>query len=115
MTSEYSEIYSRFYLRIKDYEMIALEEKVVNEMLSGYLRSTLSKPMVRRLFSSVVMDDDVEEIEYELRESLDEDSDKDFVEEVLATGMVVSWLDPKYHSTLLTSQFFSNSEQKFYA
>ena len=115
MTSEYSEIYSRFYLRIKDYEMIALEEKVVNEMLSGYLRSTLSKPMVRRLFSSVVMDDDVEEIEYELRDSLDEDSDKDFVEEVLATGMVVSWLDPKYHSTLLTSQFFSNSEQKFYA
>ncbi len=115
MTSEYSEIYSRFYLRIKDYEMIALEEKVVNEMLSGYLRSTLSKPMVRRLFSSVVMDDDVEEIEYELRDSLDEDSDKDFVEEVLSVGMVNCWASPRYHSTLLTSQMFSNSEQSFFS
>ena len=47
---EYNEIYSRFYLRIKDYEMSGLDEKLVKEMMNGYLRSTLSKPMVRRLF-----------------------------------------------------------------
>lgn len=115
MTSEYTDIYSRFFLRVKDYEMSGMEEKLVNEMLNGYLRSTLSKPMVRRLFQSISMDDDMEEIEYTLRESLDEDSDKDFIEEVLSLGMVCSWIDPRYHSTLLTSQFFSNSEQKFYA
>ena len=114
-SSEFDEIYSRFYLRVKDYEISGLEESLVKEMLKGYLKSTLSKPMVRRLFSTITMDEDIEEIEYELRNSLDEDSDKDFVEEVLATGMVVGWLDPRYHSTLLTSQFFSNSEQKFYA
>lgn len=57
-------------------------------MLNGYLKSTLSKPMVRRLFTSITSDDDVEEIEYELRDPLDDDSDKDFVEEVLATGCV---------------------------
>lgn len=50
MTSEYTDIYSRFFLRVKDYEMSGMEEKLVNEMLNGYLRSTLSKPMVRRLF-----------------------------------------------------------------
>lgn len=114
-SSEFDEIYSRFYLRVKDYEISGLKESLVKEMLNGYLRSTLSKPMVRRLFSTVSMDEDIEEIDYELRNSLDEDSDKNFVEEVLATGMVVGWLDPRYHSTLLTSQFFSNSEQKFYA
>ena len=114
-SSEFDEIYSRFYLRVKDYEISGLEESLVKEMLKGYLKSTLSKPMVRRLFSTITMDEDIEEIEYELRNSLDEDSDKDFVEEVLATGMVIGWLDPRYHSTLLTSQFFSNSEQKFYA
>jgi hypothetical protein len=110
MTSEYDEIYSRFYLRVKDYEMTGLKEQLVNEILSGYLRSTLSKPMVRRLFSIVSMDDDVEEIEYELREPLDEDSDKDFVEEILSIGMVSEWSSPRYHSTLLTSQMLSNSE-----
>ena len=114
-SSEYSEIYSRFYLRIKDYEMSGLDEQLVKNMLIGYLRSTLSKPMVRRLFQSLTIDDDIEEIEYELREPLDEDSDKDFVEEVLALGMTVEWCNPKYQSTLLTSQMFSNSEQKFYS
>ena len=115
MTSEYNEIYSRFYLRVKDYEMTGLKEQLVNEILGGYLRSTLSKPMVRRLFSIVSMDDDVEEIEYELREPLDEDSDKDFVEEILSIGMVSEWSSPRYHSTLLTSQMLSNSEQKYYS
>ena len=115
ITSEYDEIYSRFYLRVKDYEMIGLEEQLVKDMLNGYLRSTLSKPMVCRLFSSIELDDDIEEIEYELRDPLDNDADKDFVEEMLAIGMLVEWVSPRYHSTLLTSQFFSNSEQKWYS
>ena len=95
--------------------MSGLDEQLVKNMLTGYLRSTLSKPMVRRLFQSLTIDDDIEEIEYELREPLDEDSDKDFVEEVLALGMTVEWCNPKYQSTLLTSQMFSNSEQKYYS
>ena len=114
-SSEFSEIYSRFFLRVKDYEMSGMKEKLVNELLNGYLRSTLSKPMVRRLFQSISLDEDMGEIEYELKNSLDEDSDKDFVEEVLALGMVSEWASPKYHSTLLTSQLLSNSEQKFYS
>ena len=111
---ELNEIYSRFYLRVKDYDMVGMDEKIVNEMLGGYLRSTLSKPMVRRLFSQVTMDEDVEEVEFELREPWDEDSDIDFVEEVLSLGMLVAWIDPRYHSTLLTNQLLSNSEQKWY-
>ena len=67
MTSSYEEIFSRFYLRVKDYEIISLDEKIANEMLKGYLRQVVSKPMVRRLFSSVMMDDDIEEIDYTLR------------------------------------------------
>lgn len=115
MTSDYNDIFSRFRLRVKDYDMVGLEENIVKEMLNGYLKSTLSKPMIRRLFQSVSYDDDLEEVEYELRNSLDEDSDRDFVEEVLSLGMVNAWCSPRYHSTLLTSQLISNSEQKFYS
>ncbi len=115
MTSEYGEIYSRFYLRVKDYEMVEIGEKLANEILNGYLRSVVSKPMVRRLFQSITMDDDVEEIEYVMREPLDDDSDKDFVEEVLSVGMVSAWSSPRYHSTLLTSQLLTNSEQRFFS
>lgn len=112
---DYADVYSRFYLRVKDYEMVGLDEQMVDEMLKGYLKSTLSKPMVRRLFSSIDVDDDLGEIEFELRNPLDASSDRDFVEEVLALGCVEQWASPRYHSTLLTSQLLSNSEQTFYS
>ena len=115
MTSDFSDIYSRFYQRVIDYDIASLSEEVANEVLFGYMRSVASKPMVRRLFSSITIDGDSEEIQYELRQPWDDDSDKDYVEEILATGMVAEWAHPRYHSTLLTSQMFSNSEQKYYS
>lgn len=115
MTSEYSDIYSRFYLRVEDYNIVGLEKKLVENMMNGWMKSVLSKPYVRRLFATLDNDEDVEEIDYELKFPVSDEEDQDFVEELIATGMTVEWLRPKYNSTLLTSQFFSNSEQKFFS
>ena len=112
---EFDEVFSRFYLRVEDYKIAGLEEEIANEMLFGYMKSTISKPFIRRLFSSIVMDQDVEEIEYTMRESWGDVEDQDFVEELLALGMVVQWLSPQYHSMQNTSQFFSNSDLKFFS
>lgn len=79
------------------------------------MKQTLSKPYIRRLFLTMSVDDDLEEIEYEMKYATTEDEDLDFVEEVIALGMVVAWLEPKYNSTLNTSQFFSNTDLKFYS
>ena len=100
MTSEYQDIYSRFYLRVEDYNIVGL---------------TLSKPYVRRLFDTLTIDDDVEELEYTLKFPVSDEEDQAFVEELVVLGMVENWLEPRYHSTLNTSQFFSNNEQKFYS
>ena len=115
ITSEFDEIYSRFFIRVKDYDMAGYDENLAKEVLSGYVRSTLSKPIVRRLFSAIVVDDELGEIEYQLREPLDDISDKDFIEEVLSVGCVEAWAEPRYHSTLLTSQIFTSSEEKYYS
>ena len=115
MTSEYSDIYSRFLLRVTDYEIAGLDEELANSMMSSWMRSALSKPMVRRLFSSITLDDDIEEIEYELLNPWDDDTDKDFVEELISIGMVCEWVSPRYHSVLNTNQVFSNKEQSFYS
>ena len=115
MTSEYNDIYSRFLLRVTDYEFAGLDEKLAQEMMNGWMKATLSQPYIRRLFSSLTADDDVEEIEFELANPQDESSDQDFAEEIIAQGMVVSWLSPQYHSVLNTAQFYSNSEQKYYS
>lgn len=115
MTSEYENIYSRFLLRVTDYEFAGLKESLAQEMMNGWMKSTLSWPYIRRLFSFITADDDVEMIEFELAKPIDEQSDLDFAEEVIAQGMVVNWLSPQYHSVLNTAQFFSNSEQKYYS
>ena len=103
MTSEYSDIYSRFLLRVTDYDIAGLDETLANEMMNSWMRSVLSKPMVRRLFSSISFDDDIEEIEYVLVDPWDDDTDKDFVEELISIGMIVEWVSPKYHSILNTN------------
>ena len=89
MTSEFQDIFSRFYLRVEDYNIVGLEEDVVKEMLTGYLKAVAAKPLVRRLFSSIIVDEDIEEVEYTMRESWGESEDQDFVEELFALGMVV--------------------------
>ena len=115
MTSETADIFSRFYARVEDYQIIGLDQNIVEEMLNGYLKTTISNPFVRRLFKQVSFDQDVGEVEYVMRESWDSESDQDFVEEVLEFGMVVAWLSPKYQSTLLTAQMFTNKEQSYYS
>ena len=109
---EYSEIFSRFYLRVQDYKLGSMAEDTAKEILMGYLKQVISKPFVRKLFSSITADDDIEEIEFTMREPQDDAADIDFVEEVMVTGMTVEWLYPTVQSTVNTSQLFSNSEQK---
>ena len=57
--------------------------------MNGWMKATISRPYIRRLFSSLTVDDDVETLEFELSNSIDEDSDKDFADEVIAQGMVI--------------------------
>lgn len=115
MTSEFENIYSRFYLRITDYNLAGLSENIASEMMNGWMHATLSKPYVRRLFDQLTIDDDVEEIEYELKFPTSDGEDQDFIEQVIVMGMVIEWLQPQVNSVLNTAQMFSNSEQKFYS
>ena len=115
MTSEYDDIFSRFLLKVTDYDLPQIDEYLVNEMMAQWLHSTISTPYVNQLFASIKADDDVEEIEYELDYPTNEDSDQEFVEELLAEGLVVQWLRPQYRSVLNTKQVYSNGEQKYYS
>jgi len=43
--------------------------------MNGWMKSALSQPYIRRLFTSLMADDDVEEIEYEFANPTEESSD----------------------------------------
>lgn len=115
MTSEYEEIYSRFLTRVEDFKLAELGQRLAEEMMNGWMHSTLSKPYVRRLFSEMEIDDDNEQLNYDLKYQVSDEEDRDFVEELISLGMVVQWLTPQVNSVLNTAQFFSNAEQKFFS
>ena len=116
MTSTYNDIYSRFLIKIRDYEFAGLPEPNATEQMLEWLRSALSQPYIIRIFESISADDEIAEIEYTLTSSVNEYTDKNFVEELLGYQMVCEWLSPKLRTTTLLNQMVTNSkEQKFYA
>ena len=42
MTSDTSDIFSRFYSRVEDYKIAGLSQSVVEEMLNGYLKAVIA-------------------------------------------------------------------------
>lgn len=117
MTSNYQDIYSRFLIKIRDYEFANLTEADANEMMKEWLRSSLSKPQVRRIMTNLVCDEEIGQMSYDMTSpTVDEEADKDFVEELLATQIIVEWLQPRVKTTTLLNQMVTNSkESKFYS
>ena len=118
MTSSYNDIYSRFLIKVRDYEFAGLPEPNATEQMLEWLRSALSQPYIFRIFESETFaaDDEIAEITYTLTEPVNDYQDQNFVEELLAYQMIVEWLQPKVKTTTLLNQMITNSkEQKFYA
>lgn len=116
MTSAYQNIYSRFLIKVRDYEFAGLPEPNATEQMLDWLRSALSQPYIFRIFDSFSADDEIAEMEYVLTSTVNEYQDRNFVEELLAYQMVVEWVTPKVNNTPLTNQMITNSkEAKFYS
>ena len=116
MTSlDYNKVYSRLFGKIEAYDFISLPEEDIYDLLCGWLHSAVANPYVRRLFSSFNFDDLIQQMTYEMKYSIDDYSDEEFIIEILSIGMAVSWLEPKVHSFTNIAQFFGSKEEKFYS
>lgn len=108
----YSTLFSRVLNKINDPKELQLNE---NDLLSIYterLHSVVGKPRVRRLFSTLMLDDEIQEMTFTLNNSVDEDSDADFVLEILSLGMAIEWLQPQVDSVIHTSVMIGGKEEK---
>lgn len=115
MTSSYNDIYSRFLIKIRDYEFAGLNEPDATEQMLEWLRSALSQPYINRIFATFSADDEIAELEYTLTSSVNEYTDKNFVEELLGYQMVCEWLEPRVKTSTLINQMITNSkESKWY-
>lgn len=112
---KYNKVYSRLFTKIEAYDFIELSEDTLNEFLCNWLHSATANPYVRRLFKSFSADDEVQTITYEMKYSIDELTDEEFVVEVLAFGVAISWLEPKVNSITNIAQMFGSKDEKFYS
>lgn len=112
MTLPYETIFSRTRGRISDPKELSLDENDLLEIYTERLHNVIGKPRVRRLFSSIALDDEIQQINFTLNNSVDEASDIDFVTDLLILGMTIEWLQPQVDSILHTSVMIGGKEEK---
>ena len=115
MTLQYEDIFSLFLSKVTDYSFLEYDESFVRGQMVSWLHSSSSFPRLRVKFSTFDLSDEKAALSFDLKNSLDERSDCDFVADVLARGMVIAWLEPEVKNVLLTKQLLTGSEEKFYA
>lgn len=116
MTSiNYDVIFSYFLGKVKDFDFVKLDEPEVYELLSEKLHGASATPNVRRLFSSLTLDDNERILSFDMRYATDEIQDAEFITLLLSEQMVVEWLKPQLYSKVNTSQMFSTKEIKYYS
>lgn len=109
---EYEVIYNRFLSRAKDKKLASLSDRDYSEIMSDYLHNSLGNPFVRRIFESVVFDDDAEEFTYTLKTPMDSASDDEFVVGVLSQAMVIEWMKNNLDADLYLAMAIGGKEEK---
>lgn len=122
LSIEYENIYSRFLSLVEAYDLLeeftsgSDNEDSTDELMTEWLMSVKSNPRVRKIFKTLSLDKPIRTVNFELVNSLgDEQSDIDFVTEILGVGIAWKWVTPKYYSVLNACQMLSGKEVKFYS
>lgn len=111
----YDEIFSSFFTKVEAYDLVAENDEFIAELMCNWLRSSVYYPYVRKLFSSIELDDEERLITYELKRSIDDDADKQFLIDVLSYGVAYAWVQPKVNSITSIVQNFGTTDQKYFS
>ena len=115
MTLQYEDIFSIFLSKITDYSFLEYDENFVKGQMVSWLHSSTSSPRLRAKFSTLSLNDEEAVLRFVLKNSGGEETDIDFVADLLARGMVIAWLEPEVKNVLLTKQLLTSGDEKFFA
>ncbi len=111
----YEEIYSNFRGTVSDCKFINLDQFENMEVMQELLHKALAGGYVRKQFATLKLNDDSQILTFELRNTIDDDADKDFVISLAANYMVYEWAKQQVYKIDNTNQFVGGAEQKFYS
>lgn len=107
----YEEIYSRSYMKKYDPEFYNNKE-FAYETMKEWMHEIVAFPWVRKIFSSIILDDVLEELTFELVNSVDEQSDNDFVIKLFTDGFVICWMRPKIDTAINLATVIGGKDEK---
>ena len=113
----FNEIYSRFFSKVEAFDFLYEEAsaEALAAHMSEWIAATLSHPHIRKLFKTIEVNDEDGTITYEMNYEMDEYSDKQFLINVMAYGMVRAWLEPKVRSITNIVQNFGTSDGRWFS
>lgn len=111
----YEAIYSDFLGYVMDFSLVKFDTTTTTNMMKEWLHKSLAHPYIRRLFSTITLDDEIGLLNFELNTKVDEEADADFIRLITSKQMVVEWLEPHVKKTSLINQMFAGKEQKMFS
>lgn len=109
----YEEIYSQFYSKIDDPTFFKKYSKdEAYDLMRSWMHSVASLPFLKVRFSSIVLDDEILDLTFQLKNPVDEDSDNDFVKDIFAQGMVICWMQQKIDKAVSLATVVGTKEEK---
>lgn len=109
----YEEIYSQFYSKETAptfFKKYSRDEAY--ELMRNWLHSIVAVPYIRKCFSTITLDDEVLELTFELKNSIDEDSDNYFVKDIFAQGLVICWMQQQIDTAVNLASVIGGKEEK---
>ena len=79
----YDEIFNRFYNLMDDPNFYKLPQDFAYDRMRSWLHDAASKPYIKKKFSQLKLDDRLLELTYSLNNPSDQESDDDFVINIL--------------------------------
>lgn len=112
MTLSYETIFSRYMGIVDDTKELSLDESDLFEIYYERLHMILGDPRVAAKFSTITLDDDLEEINFILKNPVNDSSDTEFVTKLFVLGMSIEWLKPQIESLRYTLRMVGGKEEK---
>ena len=112
MVLSYETIFSRFRGMIDDPIELLLNIDDLYELYIERLHNVLGDSRIYAKTSSFTVDDELQEIDFELKNPVNDFADKEFITKVLSIGMVIEWLKPQVESKKYTARAIGGKEEK---
>ena len=112
ISCSYATIFSRFHGKITDPKLASLDENDLLEYENEWLHTAMGNAYLMDIFNSFDADDDIHEMTFELKNSVNDFSDKEYVIRLFSLAMTINWLEPQVNSILYTAPMIGGKEEK---